>query len=358
MLKHEETSLQSEVPCTLYEPLDPNSESDFIISLVASCLAAMEQYQDFVASIIEQVLELKIQTIIQFASPIPPFAKGKRMAASAGHVRSSSLPTSSTHPLVLSVEEQLTRLKASQHDASPSISDRLGGLKELYDRVDDMIHSRFPKAHCIEHLEDVLCGSLTVLDVCGTVRDVLSWMRESLQALESSLRRKTGLHLCLESEIRAFMVTKKEMNKAIRRRFRGIDRKCKSTVLDNDTEMLAVVTMLREAEDMSLSVFDSLLSFLLLPKLRSKPSGMSIVSKLLQSKRASCDRVESSEARKVEAELIILKTTKDIKVEQVQKVLKDLEAFQATIKEAEEGLECMFRKMLKTRVSLLNILNH
>ncbi|KAL4311014.1 hypothetical protein GQ457_01G008810 [Hibiscus cannabinus] len=279
------------------------------------------------------------------------------MAASAGHVRSSSLPTT-THPLVLSVEEQLTRLKASRHDASPSISDRLSGLKELYERVDDMIHSRFTKARCIEHLEDVLSGSLRVLDVCGTVRDVLSRMRESLQALESSLRRRTGLHLGLESEIRAFMVTRKEMNKAIRRRFRGIDRKCKSTVSDNDTEMVAVVTMLREAEEMSLSVFDSLLSFLLLPKLRSKPSGMSIVSKLLHSKRASCDRVDSSEARKVEAELIALKTSKDIKVEQVQKVLKDLEAFQATIKEAEEGLECMFRKMLKTRVSLLNIQNH
>ncbi|GMI78323.1 hypothetical protein like AT4G35210 [Hibiscus trionum] len=115
------------------------------------------------------------------------------MAASTAHVRSSSLPTT-THPLVLSVEEQLTKLKASQHEASPSISNRLGGLKELYERVDDMIHSQFPKSHCIEHLEDVLGGSLRVLDACGTVRDVLSRMRESLQALESSLRRSNKFY--------------------------------------------------------------------------------------------------------------------------------------------------------------------
>ncbi|KAH1030257.1 hypothetical protein J1N35_046100 [Gossypium stocksii] len=81
------------------------------------------------------------------------------MAASTGHVRSSSLPIN-THPLVVSVEEQLTRLRASQQETSSSMSNRLGGLKELYHRVDDLFQLQFPRALCIEHLEGVLDGSL------------------------------------------------------------------------------------------------------------------------------------------------------------------------------------------------------
>ncbi|MBA0550401.1 hypothetical protein Golob_021350 [Gossypium lobatum] len=278
------------------------------------------------------------------------------MAASTGHVRSSSLPIN-THPLVVSVEEQLTRLRASQQETSSYMSNRLGGLKELYHRVDDLFQLQFPRALCIEHLEDVLDGSLRVLDLCGTIRDVLSRMREGLQGLESSLRRRTGRESCLEGEIRAYMVTRKEMNKMIRN-LKGMDRKCKSVVLDNDSEMVSVVNMLREAEEISLSVFDSLLSFLLLPKLRSRPTGWPILSKLLHSRRALCDRMEATEAEKLEVELSLLKSSKDIKLEQVQKLLKDLEAFQATIKETKGDLECIFRQLLKTRVSLLNILNH
>ncbi|XVF35857.1 hypothetical protein REPUB_Repub19eG0007400 [Reevesia pubescens] len=282
------------------------------------------------------------------------------MAASTGHVRSISLP-SNTHPLVASVEEQLTRLKTSQ-ETSSSISHRLGGLKEFYDRVDDLIHLPLTlQALSHDQLEEMLDGSLKLLDVCGTTRDVLSRIRESVQVLESSLRRRSCRESGLASEIRDFMVTRKEMNKIISDCFKilkGMDRKCKSTVSDKDSEMVAAVSLLREAEEISLAVFDSLLSFLSLPKSRSKPSGWSIVSKLLHSKRVSCEEVETSEAEKLDAELILMKSGKDIKLVQVQKILKGLQAFQSTIKETEEVLECVFRRLLKTRVSLLNVLNH
>lgn len=235
------------------------------------------------------------------------------MAASIGHVRSSSLP-SNTHPLVASVEEQLSRLKASQ-DTSSSISCGLGGLKELYERADDLVHLPLTQqALCREQLEDVLEGSLRLLDVCGTTRDVFSRMRESVQVLESSLRRRSGGESGLANEVRAFMVTKKELNKMICQCFKslkGMDRKCKSTVLGKDSEMVAVLSMLREAEEISLAVFDSLLSFLSLPKPRSK------LTVLLHSKSASSE-VEANEAQKVDAELSLLKAGEDIKLVQVQ----------------------------------------
>ncbi|TXG51946.1 hypothetical protein EZV62_021115 [Acer yangbiense] len=49
---------------------------------------------------------------------------------------------------------------------------------------------------------------------------------------------------------------------------------------------------------------------------------------------------------------------KCIDVMQVQKAQKGLEELESTMQEIEEGLECVFRFLIKTRVSLLNILNH
>lgn len=68
-----------------------------------------------------------------------------------------------------------------------------------------------------------------------------------------------------------------------------------------------------------------------------------------------CDRMEATEARETRSGV---ESVEVIKLEEVQKLLKDLEAFQATIKETEGDLECIFRQLLKTRVSLLNILDH
>ncbi|OMO85493.1 hypothetical protein COLO4_21597 [Corchorus olitorius] len=272
-------------------------------------------------------------------------------SSSTSHVRSSSLP-SNAHPLVVTIEEQLSRLKASK-ETSSSTSHRLGGLKELYERVDDLIHLPLTKqALGVQQLEEVLDGSLKLLDLCGIARDVFSRMRESVLALESSLRRRSGGESGLASEVRAFMVTRKELNKMIcqcLKNLKGMNQNCKLTVLEKDSEMVAVVSILREAEEISLSVFESLLSSLSLPKPKS------VVSKLLHSKR---EEVEATEAEKVDAELSLIKSGKDIKLGQVQKLLKGLDSFQSTIKETEEELECVFRRLLKTRVSLLNILNN
>ena len=52
------------------------------------------------------------------------------------------------------------------------------------------------------------------------------------------------------------------------------------------------------------------------------------------------------------------RSSKDINPVQVQNLLKHLEASQSSIQEVEEELEFAYRLLLKTRVSLLNILTH
>jgi hypothetical protein len=92
-------------------------------------------------------------------------------------------------------------------------------------------------------------------------------------------------------------------------------------------------------------------------KARSSSHGWSVVSKLFPSKRVSCE-AELNEFKKIDAELLVLKSSKDINSVQVQNALKGLEALESNIQEAVEELEAVYRRLLKTRVTILNILSH
>ncbi|XP_021631887.1 uncharacterized protein LOC110629287 [Manihot esculenta] len=241
----------------------------------------------------------------------------------ASHLRSISLPSRS-HPLRVNIEEQLCKLRTSE---TSSIGHKLNGLKNLFESVDDFLQLSFVQQTISNERQnqcigDAVNGSLELLDICDTTRDLFSQMKECLQELELSLRRR------------------------------------KSTDSISQ-EKLMHTCMLRGVQRISLVMFKSILSFISQPKVKSLPSGWFLIPKLLQSKRVSYDvETEENEVEKIDAELLILKSSKDISLSQIQSLLKDLEAFESSMQEAEEELECLYRLLVKTRVSLLNILNH
>ncbi|KAJ6931658.1 hypothetical protein NC652_014985 [Populus alba x Populus x berolinensis] len=263
----------------------------------------------------------------------------------ACHIRSTSLPSRS-HPLNVSVEDQLDRLRSSQ-TTSNSVYHKLSGLKVLYECVEDFLQlpstqQTLSNEQQKERGEEVLSGSLLLLDMCSTTRDVFSSMKECLQELESSLRRRKGGESGFTSEVEAYMMSRKQLDKTIR--------KCLKN-LKNITSAVDAVSMLREVKEISLEIFQSLLSMVSQTKARSSSHGWSVVSKLFQSKRVSCE-AELNEFEKIDAELLVLKSSKDINSVQVQNTLKGLEALESTIQEAEEELEAVYRKLLKTRDQL------
>ena len=273
----------------------------------------------------------------------------------ACHVRSISLPSRS-HPLNVSVEDQLDRLRSSL-TTSTSAYHKLNGLKALYECVEDFLQlpltqQTLSNEQQKERGEEVLNGSLLLLDMCSTTRDVFSSMKECLQELESSLRRRKGGESGFSSEVEAYMMSRKKLDRTIRRCFKNLKSTEKTIASAVDP-----VSMLREVKETSLDIFQSLLSFVSQTKTRSSSHGWSVVSKLFQSKRVSCE-AEASELEKIDAELLLLKSSKDISPVQVQNVLKGLVALESDIQEAEEELEASYRKLLKTRVTILNILSH
>jgi hypothetical protein len=300
-------------------------------------------------------------------SKLLSFAKRKinmSTSKSTFHLRSNSLP-SKNHPLTEGVEEQLSRLKESEATSS-SVSYKLSALKDLHDSFDDLLH--FPliqqalsNEHYSKCIEESLERSIRLLDVCGTTRDVFSQMKECVQELESSLRRKTcGESSFLENEVGAYMISRKRLNKVISKCFRNLKRAEKKSTsipsVDKDSNLFAVVSMIKEVEEISLLVFESLLSLICRPKART--TGWSAVSKLLQSERVSCEGQGcANEVERMDSELICLIGKKSNHVE-VQTALMGLKDLECSIQEVEEELECVFRRLLKVRVSLLNTLNH
>ncbi|KAJ6773447.1 hypothetical protein OIU79_017007 [Salix purpurea] len=253
----------------------------------------------------------------------------------ACHVRSISLPSRS-HPLNASVEDQLDRLRSSL-TASTSAYHKLSGLKALYECVEDFLQlpstqQTLSSEQQKERGEEVLNGSLLLLDMCSTTRDVFSSMKECLQELESSLRRRKGGESGFSSEVESYMMSRKKIEKTIRRCFKNL----KSTE-KNIASAVDAVSMLREVRETSLEIFQSLLSFVSQAKARSSSHGWSVVSKLFQSKRVSCE-AEASELEKIDAELLVLKSSKDINPVQVQNVLKGLVALESDIQVGRGGV--------------------
>ncbi|KAL6270923.1 hypothetical protein ACE6H2_027834 [Prunus campanulata] len=269
------------------------------------------------------------------------------------HARSNSLPSTS-HPFVTEFEENLCRLKASEtvsSSSSSSISHKLTRLQDLRD---------CPWRRSVEtngSMNYLLGGSLRLLDVCG-IKDALSQTKECMHELQSIMRRRRGGDMSFISEVRKYLTSRKDVKKAMNNALKVRESNC----TDKNHETPAVVNVLKELDAVTVALFESLLSFIAGSK--SKSSSWSVVSKLVQPKRVACEGEEvanTNELEKVDAALQSLlshkskKSDNTMQVEDVQIWLQDLEA---NIQDIEEGLECLLRRLIKTRVSLLNLFSH
>ncbi|XP_010277255.1 PREDICTED: uncharacterized protein LOC104611754 [Nelumbo nucifera] len=122
-----------------------------------------------------------------------------------------------------------------------------------------------------------------------------------------------------------------------------------------------VVRVLREVCSVAISVFRAILSLLSTPMSKPKVGRWDLVSKLMHRGVVVCDRHEESmnEVESVDVVLFALSRcnpSKDAELESshlTEKRLKDLEV---SLESLEEGLDFLFRRLIQTRVSLLNVL--
>ncbi|KAF3966422.1 hypothetical protein CMV_009481 [Castanea mollissima] len=279
------------------------------------------------------------------------------------HFRSNSFPTRA-HPLISEFNEKLSRLRCSEatSSSSTSLSQKLIGLQDLHDSVDNLLLLPFSQALAQEQnqkwFNELLDGSLRLLDVCGIARDALLQTKECTRELQSTLRRRHGSKMELAREVEKYLACRKVAKKAIKKALKGMQTKLNS----KKNEDLTIVSLLKELEAGTILVFESLLTFIAGSNLQSKSSGWFVVSKLVHPKRIACEGEETdgNDFEKVDAALQSLVSHKTSKCDysiHVQNVQDWMGKLESSIQDVEEVLECLSRRLVKTRVSFLNILN-
>ncbi|KAI4295505.1 hypothetical protein L6164_035547 [Bauhinia variegata] len=282
------------------------------------------------------------------------------------HIRCNSLP-SAPHPLVSQFEEHLDRLKSSEATSSSSlssstISHNLGSLQDLHDCIDKLLQLPITPISGLARdcCDELLDGSLRLLDICTTATDALLESKESIHELQSFVRRRRGGEISLPIGGEKYLASRKKLKKAIHeglRNLKGIKNELISSSSKNDKENFSLLSILKEAEAVTLSSLKSLLMFVSDPKGQSKQSRWSMISTLKQTKRVACDSQvsDTNEFNKVDAALQSNISHKSSSVENLQNHMENLEI---CIQVLEVGIEHLLRQLIKTRVSLLNIFNY
>lgn len=266
------------------------------------------------------------------------------------HARSISLPSRSTS-FMPQFDEHLSRVKASEAASTStlsSMSTRLSDLKNLYECTDDLLQlphiQRVISQSCQDKWADeLLDGYLWLLDACTTTREIFSQVKQSVQELLSALRRKD------RDELSGYLTSRRHSKKIIQKalkNFRKINNKQSVITPEKDNETVAVYNMMKEIESITLNLFDSFLSRIS----GSTRSGWSLMSKLMKKDKESGE----NEFEKVDS-FINQKLSNKNDVEELQNQLGDI---LTSIQTVEEELERSFRCLIKSRVSLLNILSY
>ncbi|KAK6131435.1 hypothetical protein DH2020_034838 [Rehmannia glutinosa] len=265
------------------------------------------------------------------------------------HSRSNSFPSQS-HPVINDVEDQLCRLKASQEASASatSICENLASLRDLHEGINNLIQKSSVQ-QAISHeqgedwINDLLEGSLRLVNLCGFSREVVCLTKESVQELESSIRRKAD-------DINAYVASRKKINKMVIKNLKSFNQ-TSAAVPEKDNDLKTIGSMLKETEALDLSILKSVLILLSGANGSSKQRSWSLLlSKFAQTSRVQCETKQVEDLCPLNIHMS-KKGTDSID-------LKQLKASEMNIQKIEEGLEALFRSLVKTRVSLLNALSH
>ncbi|CAL0304245.1 unnamed protein product [Lupinus luteus] len=275
------------------------------------------------------------------------------------HIRCNSFP-SAPHPLVSQIHDHLQILKdsgvATTSFSSSSISQKLNGLQDLLEFAAKLLQlptiQQDLASECSEKwIDGLLEGSLRLLDICGIAQDYLLQSKENMYEIRSALRRK-GADTGFTVEGGKYLASRKKMKKAIHNA--RADLKGMKFESNKDKEAFSVCSILKDAEAITMRSLESLLLF------RSDPKGQSNqkwsrISKLMQPAKVTCCSQESDSNEFVNVDEALRSLVSHKSSEDFDRHMEDLEI---CIQDLEVRVQQLSRQLIRTRVSLLNILSH
>ncbi|PIN08626.1 hypothetical protein CDL12_18797 [Handroanthus impetiginosus] len=223
-------------------------------------------------------------------------------------------------------------------------------LRELHDSVNKLLDSPDTKLEIIRHgqekwAHEVSEASLKMADSCAAAKDLLLLSKDHLQNLQSAFRRIAADHG--GNHFAPYRHPRKQLKKAILKRLdslKGMKNTCIAAAAaaapQEDQNLVVVVDLLKQVRSTTLSIVRSLLSLIALPNSDGKfGSGRK-------------DPVFRLKLRRVDS----LSSWEKCEAAEVKLVTKRLEEVEVMVEDMEAELEHMFRRLIGTRASLLNIL--
>ncbi|PUZ52614.1 hypothetical protein GQ55_6G285000 [Panicum hallii var. hallii] len=236
----------------------------------------------------------------------------------ACHLRSISLP-SRPHSSEAEVQQELDILEAIISSPSTCIVTTCDGLRRLgdiYSSVEEMIHLPSNQV-CFSQQRKMLDGeiesSLELLDLCNTMQEIFVELKAIIQELQMALRK--GDDATVQSRIHSYS----RLVKKAKQHFKKASKKVTSDKTD-----CAMIMLLTKAREITISLLESTMQ--LLSKQIEMPK-QSLVSKAFYKRKA-------------------------VVCEEDQ-----LQALECNIGDLESGAGHLFRILVQSRVSLLNILS-
>ncbi|KAL6646323.1 hypothetical protein ACP70R_017931 [Stipagrostis hirtigluma subsp. patula] len=235
----------------------------------------------------------------------------------ACHLRSISLP-SRPYSNEAGVQQELQILEAIISSPSTTIitmCDSLRRLGDIYGDVEEMIHLPSNQV-CSSQQRKVLDGeiesSLELLDLCNTMQEIFVELKATIQELQVALRKGD------DATVQAKVLSYSRLVKKAKQQFKKTSRKATSDKTD-----CAMVGLLTKARETTASLLESTLQ--LLSKQIEMPK-QSLVSKAFYKRKVVCEEDQ-------------------------------LQALESSIGDLESGAGHLFRRLVQSRVSLLNILS-
>ncbi|KAJ4869808.1 hypothetical protein Rs2_48625 [Raphanus sativus] len=157
--------------------------------------------------------------------------------------RCVSLPVR-LHPSVRRIQEVVSRVRAlgsSSLESRTMVRDGLSGLTEIYRCLsEDLFKSSSETQQALLNsglINELLEVSSKYLEVCGGAKDGASRIKKSVVELQSALRRsKKGGDFSLEGEVDAYLASRKEIKKEIKKA--GMTNICKKTNYPSSSKSL------------------------------------------------------------------------------------------------------------------------